>query len=412
MDHETQPYSPGIGLLASGAQRTALRAAIIGAGPIGIAAALYAVRAGYTTRVYEREPEIASSVRAWGHLTLWTPWGQNRFDLGNAILSSRGTILPSGGLYHTGHEYIDEYLEPLSRTLPPETLQFDTRAVGVTYNRVVGAPYQDPADGRIRRKFRVLSRRGLNGEERLWTADLVLDCTGGSYSPAWMGVGGLPAVGEMGSSFRIYRVCPDVLGKERIRFSNKVTLLVGADPIAAETVVALADLAEQTAASDTAGSSTELIWAMQQAEGLPFHFVSNDPLARRDLVFHKANLHIKKRHEHVQILRGASVEEVRYIIDSQKFSVAVQVDRQTKRLHVDNVISACGYLKYRTYLDHVEPSDPSYISIESGRPTEFKQGSEFKLQRGFEKLEQVFSKIHAVPDDEVGDRAAAARLSN
>jgi len=50
------------------------RLAILGAGPIGLEAALAAVDAGMPFTLYEAGQEPAANVRAWGHVRLFTPW--------------------------------------------------------------------------------------------------------------------------------------------------------------------------------------------------------------------------------------------------------------------------------------------------------------------------------------------------
>src|SRR4051794_23852077 len=65
------------------AKLPSLRVAVIGAGPIGIEAALYAKACGSQVTVYDRGP-IGEHVRRWGHVRMFTPFGMNSTALGLA----------------------------------------------------------------------------------------------------------------------------------------------------------------------------------------------------------------------------------------------------------------------------------------------------------------------------------------
>ena len=61
--------------------------AILGAGPIGLEAALYARYLGYSVQVYERH-EVAGHVKRWGHIRMFTPFQMNCSSLGLAALAA------------------------------------------------------------------------------------------------------------------------------------------------------------------------------------------------------------------------------------------------------------------------------------------------------------------------------------
>ena len=63
--------------------------AILGAGPIGLEAALVAHSAGYDVKIFERG-EIADSVRQWGHVRMFSPFKMNASVEGIALLRARG----------------------------------------------------------------------------------------------------------------------------------------------------------------------------------------------------------------------------------------------------------------------------------------------------------------------------------
>ena len=63
------------------------RLAILGAGPVGLEAALYASALGYPFALYERG-QPSENLRAWGHVKLFTPFGMNVSPLGRATLKA------------------------------------------------------------------------------------------------------------------------------------------------------------------------------------------------------------------------------------------------------------------------------------------------------------------------------------
>ena len=61
------------------------RIAVIGAGPIGLEAALYARALDYDVTVYDRG-DVADNVRKWAFVRLFTPWPMDVTKLGRAAL--------------------------------------------------------------------------------------------------------------------------------------------------------------------------------------------------------------------------------------------------------------------------------------------------------------------------------------
>ena len=51
-----------------------LPVAIIGAGPVGLAAAAHLIGRGETPIVFEAGAEVGANIRTWGHVHLFSPW--------------------------------------------------------------------------------------------------------------------------------------------------------------------------------------------------------------------------------------------------------------------------------------------------------------------------------------------------
>lgn len=169
-----------------------IRLAVLGAGPIGIEAALAALEKGWQVHVYERG-SIGDNIARWGHVRLFSPFALNHSRRGAELVSSK-RVLPSPDDYLTGAEHLDSYLLPLASTTPlAECVHQHCRVVSVGRDRIgkgslIGGP-------REQHPFRLLIDNDA-GEETLVEADVIFDCTGTYGNHNWMGNGNVPAKGE------------------------------------------------------------------------------------------------------------------------------------------------------------------------------------------------------------------------
>src|SRR5918993_3056988 len=96
------------------AQTEALPVAVIGAGPVGLAAAAHLIQRGLPVKVYEAGSTVAANVRDWGHVRLFSPWEYNTDTAARALLKAQGWQEPPGDVIPTGSDLYDAYLKPLS----------------------------------------------------------------------------------------------------------------------------------------------------------------------------------------------------------------------------------------------------------------------------------------------------------
>ncbi|ABY30314.1 NAD(P)-binding protein [Methylorubrum extorquens] len=231
-------------------ERSSLPVAVIGAGPVGLAAAAHLVARGLPVRVYEAGSEVGAHVRAWGHVRLFSPWRYNIDPAARALLEAEGWIAPSDDGFPTGHELADRYLAPLAAT--PELAPVVETGARVT---AVGRLGMDKAGSRDRaaRPF-VLTVTDPGGGIRRDLARAVIDASGTWGQPNPLGAGGLPAEGEADLADRIVTGIPDVLGRERAAYAGRTTLVVGAGHSAANVLLDLARLADGV-------EGTKAVWA-------------------------------------------------------------------------------------------------------------------------------------------------------
>src|SRR6188472_268578 len=90
-----------------------LRVAVIGAGPVGLAAAAHLLDRGLEPLVFEAGAAVGASIREWGHVRVFSPWAFDVDPVAVALLERHGWSVPDGSGYPTGDELVARYLEPL-----------------------------------------------------------------------------------------------------------------------------------------------------------------------------------------------------------------------------------------------------------------------------------------------------------
>ena len=225
--------------------------AIVGAGPVGLAAAAHVLERGLRPTVLESGDSVGHAVRQWGHVQLFSPWEYNIDRAAARLLATSGWNSPEPDRHPTGNELFDRYLEPLAtRTALATHIHTSSRVTDISR---VGFD-KLKTRGREAAPFEIRYQNGQG--PKIVRADAVIDASGTWRSPNPAGANGLRAIGEHQSAARIAYGMPDVLGKDRARYAGKTVAVLGAGHSAIGTLTDLAQLAAQS-------PETKPIWLLR-----------------------------------------------------------------------------------------------------------------------------------------------------
>lgn len=207
--------------------------AILGGGPLGIEAALYARFLGYHVSIFESR-RVAHRMLDWNARVLAARVGDLTTSLGIAALQAQEPEFR--GLdpdrVFTGKEYAEEYLLPLAKTdLIFDDIHFLSPVTGVSRLRVQDIPdWGDPLgydwQDRCNDEFRIL----VCGMHRgVWSsrADCVIDCRGAASRVLGLGPAAGTAVGEAELQSDFYGHLPGDRKFEAKHIQGKRVALVG-----------------------------------------------------------------------------------------------------------------------------------------------------------------------------------------
>jgi len=410
------------------------RLAVLGAGPIGLEAALYAATLKLPVTVYERD-RVAANVQHWGHVRLFSPFGMNCTPLGRQAVRAENSqhTLPGDNDCITGCEHLAAYLEPLSRT----SLLRDKLRLGEAVLHIGRRGFlkgDAPGDARRGQQPFLLLVRDTKGRERIDEADLVLDCTGTYGSHRWMGEGGVPAPGEKACAAHIAYSLEDVLGERRNVYAGRNVLVVGSGYSAATTVCGLAALAEQEPA-------TWVDWLARGSGSQPLRRIMSDPLPERDRLAMRANLLATRPEGNVEFHNQTVIEAIETIDGGLR--VKARTGARPVSWDVERIVANVGYTPdadlYRELQVHecyaslgpmalaaallkqgggdclaippqganaLRTPEPNFYILGA---KSYGRNSHFLLRIGFEQVREVFTLIAGKPDLNLYKEVSAKR---
>jgi thioredoxin reductase len=306
---------------------------VIGAGPVGLAAAANLRAYDLPVLVLEAGERVGAAMREWGHVRTFTPWRYLVDAAAEKLLAPSGWIRPDDDAVPTGGEIVRDYLEPLAAVLRPYVV------TGARVEAVARAGLDKARTiDRDQQPFLVRVRTTSTGEVTDLTARAVIDASGtwGRRNP--LGASGLPAVGEAAAEAAglVTGALPDVLGHERLRFAGRRTLVVGMGHSAANTLLDLARLAREE-------PGTEVVWAIRRPDVQRLYGGAQaDQLPARGRL--GSDLHALVDSGAVEHVTGFAVTRLEPAHDGTTVTVVGTTDAGESRIEgVHQVVAATGF---------------------------------------------------------------------
>ncbi|WP_405931550.1 NAD(P)-binding domain-containing protein [Streptomyces sp. NBC_00827] len=310
---------------------------VIGAGPIGLAAAARLVERGLEPLVLEAGPSAGSAVREWSHVRLFSTWGEVVDPAAEKLLAPTGWARPDASAYPTGGDWAGQYLQPLADVLG-DKVRFGAQVTGVARagrDRIVDS-------GRDEQPFTVHIQTTDGREERI-TARAVIDASGTWSVPSPIGADGLPALGEKAATEQISYRAPDLNDPAvHTRYAGKRTAVVGSGASAFTALAYLADLAKEE-------DGTHAVWILRRGIGASTYGGGEaDELPARGALGLRAKAAVEEGH--ASAATGFRTEAVERDGDGRLVLVA----EDGRRLDpVDEVIVLTGFRPDLSFLSEV-----------------------------------------------------------
>jgi thioredoxin reductase len=305
----------------------ALPVAIIGAGPIGLAAAANLVERGIDFVIYESGDTIASSMGAWRHIRLFSPWEHLVDPAARRLLEPTGWQDPPAGVAPYAADLIDDYLTPLAAREPIAS----RIRLGATVDSVTREGMdRTRSTGRSTTPFVLRVREGAEVSEV--TARAVIDASGTYENPNSLSSNGLVPLGFADVADKISHALPDVLGAERARFVGKHTVVVGAGHSAANTLLNLAKLAREE-------PGTTVTWVIRNSTAVRVSGSGDDELPARASLGQR----VERLLASGAIARADRFEIVRLAASDGGVDILGTRTGGIETIHADVVVNATGF---------------------------------------------------------------------
>src|SRR5258708_5741432 len=111
-----------------------LPVAVIGTGPVGLAAAAHLIERGLQPVIFERGESVGASLLEWAHVRVFSPWRYNIDRAARRLLDRAGWHAPDPEALPNGGEIVRQYLAPLA-ALPEVSANLNLRSTVTAITR-------------------------------------------------------------------------------------------------------------------------------------------------------------------------------------------------------------------------------------------------------------------------------------
>ena len=222
--------------------------AIIGAGPIGLAAAAHLVAKNVSFMIFESGHTVGSNILQWGHVRLFSPWQYNIDKVALTLLEESDWKAPVMKRLPFGKDLVEDYLIPLANLSQIQPfIQLNAKVTAISKQGL------DKMKNAKRHEQPFIVYVDKNGRSERFEARAVIDATGTWGQPNPINADNVWTLEEESLSPYITYGIPDVKGKDRSKFEHKRVAVVGGGHSAINTLLELAEL-----------ENTEIVWILRK----------------------------------------------------------------------------------------------------------------------------------------------------
>ncbi|WP_059103482.1 NAD(P)-binding domain-containing protein [Shouchella shacheensis] len=329
--------------------------AIIGAGPVGLAAAAHLVKQSQPFILFESGPTVGTNFLDYAHVRLFSTWEYNMDSAAKSLLLKHSTRLPDPSQLPYGGDIVSEYLEPLA-ALPElkPSIHLNSHVVHISRKGIDKVK----TEGRDQLPYEIHVKT-LNHGIQQFQAKAVIDATGTWQNPNPISSGGLALPKEKNAN--IHYGIPDVLGADRKQFGNKRVVVVGSGHSAFNSILDLVALKKDF-------PSTTLSWIIRRSRTEEvLGGGSNDQLPERGALGTRVQDEISKGNidAHVSTL----IQSYRLNEDGTNSLTGVQNGTPTEIGPFDRMIANAGARPNFEFLQEIRYAfDPALESVSELAP--------------------------------------------
>jgi thioredoxin reductase len=221
-------------------QNNKLPVAIIGGGPVGLAAAAHLSKRKIPFILFELGNSVGQNILSWKHISVFSPWKYNIDKVAEELLLETNWQAPNKEALPTGKELVEKYFNPLSQhpSIKPY-IHLNSKVLSI------GRKGLDKMKTANRENKPFVIKTIENDQTKYYEAKTVIDSSGTWNQPNPIGSGGVHAEGEQELKNNIYYGIPNIKGENLNRYKNKNVLVVGGGHSATNTLLDLADLQKE-----------------------------------------------------------------------------------------------------------------------------------------------------------------------